>query len=49
MMDLASLNYVLSAKSCAFEIANSGAIEVNLRRAIRPSQESQPNSRRHLL
>ena len=49
MMDLASLNYVLSAKSCTFGIAFSGAIEVNLRRAIQSSQESHSNHRRHPL
>ena len=49
MIDTALLNYVLSVKSWAFNIALSGAIKVDLMRVIRPSQELQPNHRHHLL
>ena len=48
MMNLLLLEYGLSAKSWTFRIALSGAINVDLRRIIRPSQESQSNHRRHL-
>ena len=49
MISLELLEYGLSAKSWTFRIALSGAIKVDLRRVIRPSQESQPNHRRPLL
>ena len=48
-MSIELLEYGLSAKSWTFRIALSRAIEVDLRRVIRPSQESQSNPRRHLL
>ena len=49
MMNLGLFKYVLSAKSWAFRITLSGALKVDLRKAIRPSQELQSNHRRHLL
>ena len=49
MMNLEFLEYGLSAKSWTFRTALSGVIKVDLRRAIRPSQEFQSNHRRRLL